>query len=796
MRSFHSGSAPSLASLPTMLALLEDADVVVGSRLAPGARVGQRQPLPRRIVGRSFVLLCRAVLSRAHHRPLLRVQALARPGGRGRVRGPTSTAGRSTRRRWPWPARWATGLRETGIVLDRPRGLAAEHGARAGAGRARAHRRPAPHPPRGAAPLRGAHRGARGGAPGAAPSTAARSRRGSAVAETAGAGRVRARHPARAVRAGLLRARRPAVRVWVKGGVVTGADGYLVVDPLQYLNWPRQAGEHGLVRNLYDIAPSPRAFLHPGVLLAGLAHRAGVGLVASYMLFKPVAIAALFAGALLYTRRFFSRRDDRRLALVLALFACSPIAALVGWGTWARSSASSSSTSSRGRPGPARISGATCSPRLPSGSCPWGCWPTKKGVGGGRRLGGAGGGGRALRRLAAALAGRDVRRAPHRRRGPALGPAARAPAVPARRRRARRRGRAARLLRAALAPGRRLEARRQRQRRRRVRRSRLAGDRVRRGPPRHPRRLRLPPRPTRVRALGAARLADRRAGGLRAAGRHLPVPRVPGPDPAVGRAGRARVAPAPAQPRAAVVAGPGGGVPAHRARDRLPRRQHPQGGRRRPPAALPHRRGARRADRAVARQAPRRRPHARVHGPARARVHRARDLGGRGLVVAGLQRAPAGHREPLRRAPEPGPGPRPGAALGRALPALRLPRARGHHAYRGGLHRSAAAVSAARPCGACDERSASVPALRLAASDRRPVDLRLPHRGVPACAQRSRLPLARPAERRRADLLRGLGLPALPPVRGAARAGPAGRRACAATRSAAPCASSRPTGSR
>jgi hypothetical protein len=121
------------------------------------------------------------------------------------------------------------------------------------------------------------------------------------------------------------------VRVWVKGGVVTGADGYLVVDPLQYLNWLRQAGDHGLVRNLYDIAPSPRAFLHPGVLLAGLAHRAGLGLVASYMLFKPVAIAALFAGALLYTRRFLPRRDDRRLALVLALFACSPVAALVGW---------------------------------------------------------------------------------------------------------------------------------------------------------------------------------------------------------------------------------------------------------------------------------------------------------------------------------------------------------------------------------------------------------------------------------------------------------------------------------
>ena len=43
-----------------------------------------------------------------------------------------------------------------------------------------------------------------------------------------------------AVLAGLL------IRVWVKGGVVTGGDGYLVVDPLQYLNWLRQTSE------LYD----------------------------------------------------------------------------------------------------------------------------------------------------------------------------------------------------------------------------------------------------------------------------------------------------------------------------------------------------------------------------------------------------------------------------------------------------------------------------------------------------------------------------------------------------------------
>jgi glycosyltransferase involved in cell wall biosynthesis len=54
--------AATFVSLPRLLDAIEHADVVVGSRLATGARLGRRQPLRRRIVGRSFVLLCRAVL--------------------------------------------------------------------------------------------------------------------------------------------------------------------------------------------------------------------------------------------------------------------------------------------------------------------------------------------------------------------------------------------------------------------------------------------------------------------------------------------------------------------------------------------------------------------------------------------------------------------------------------------------------------------------------------------------------------------------------------------------------------
>jgi dolichyl-phosphate beta-glucosyltransferase len=54
--------ATSLPSLPKMLDLIREYDVVVGSRLADGAQVGRRQPLRRRIAGRSFQQLCRIVL--------------------------------------------------------------------------------------------------------------------------------------------------------------------------------------------------------------------------------------------------------------------------------------------------------------------------------------------------------------------------------------------------------------------------------------------------------------------------------------------------------------------------------------------------------------------------------------------------------------------------------------------------------------------------------------------------------------------------------------------------------------
>ena len=121
------------------------------------------------------------------------------------------------------------------------------------------------------------------------------------------------------------------VRVWSRGGVVTGADGFLVTDPMQYLNWLRQSGDYGAAANLYDLAPGPRNFVHPGLLVSGLLHRAGAGIVVAYQLWKPVAVAALFFGSFYFAGRFLTRARDRRTAVVLALFFATPVAAAVGW---------------------------------------------------------------------------------------------------------------------------------------------------------------------------------------------------------------------------------------------------------------------------------------------------------------------------------------------------------------------------------------------------------------------------------------------------------------------------------
>jgi hypothetical protein len=119
-----------------------------------------------------------------------------------------------------------------------------------------------------------------------------------------------------------------------KGRPVSGADGLLAADQLQYFAWIRQAAHHVLIGNPFDLAPGDRAFLHPGFALSGGLHALGLSVPLSYLLWKPVAIGLTFYGALRYVRRLIPTPGARHAALILVLFAVMPASWLVAWSNW------------------------------------------------------------------------------------------------------------------------------------------------------------------------------------------------------------------------------------------------------------------------------------------------------------------------------------------------------------------------------------------------------------------------------------------------------------------------------
>ena len=144
----------------------------------------------------------------------------------------------------------------------------------------------------------------------------------------------------------------------------------------------------------------------------------------------------------------------------------------------------------------------------------------------------------------------------------------------------------------------------------------------------------------RPRRLDAADLAGRGAGRAPAAVRDVPRPRAAGRH-AAARDARRSSASAPRRARGALVAAlvllivPG---------TALPRRRAAQGGQRRPPAVLPHRRGARRAALPRPLAGPRRRAGAGLHGLLVPAWTERETWVGAGLVDAGLRRARAAGR--------------------------------------------------------------------------------------------------------------------------------------------------------
>ncbi len=112
-----------------------------------------------------------------------------------------------------------------------------------------------------------------------------------------------------------------------------GADGVLGADQLQYLAWTRDAAAHGgLASDLFTFAPSGHVYLQPLFAVSGALFRLGVSLPLAYLLWKPVAILAIFVAAVAWARRAFADQLAARAAAVaLSLFLYTPLTALFSW---------------------------------------------------------------------------------------------------------------------------------------------------------------------------------------------------------------------------------------------------------------------------------------------------------------------------------------------------------------------------------------------------------------------------------------------------------------------------------
>ena len=107
------------------------------------------------------------------------------------------------------------------------------------------------------------------------------------------------------------------------GLVWTGVDGEFPVDQMQYLAWIQDASRHVLVSDLFALRPTPHDYLQPMVAASGGLAALGLAPWLALLLWKPVAVAAVFSAVRAYSRRLFARRAEQRAALVLALFAAT-----------------------------------------------------------------------------------------------------------------------------------------------------------------------------------------------------------------------------------------------------------------------------------------------------------------------------------------------------------------------------------------------------------------------------------------------------------------------------------------
>ncbi|MBV9837517.1 MAG: hypothetical protein JO156_05325, partial [Solirubrobacterales bacterium] len=115
-------------------------------------------------------------------------------------------------------------------------------------------------------------------------------------------------------------------------GVFNGGYGLDLADLMQYMAFIRDSGEHLLISNRFDVAPSQHLLLDPGFALSGLLWRLGASIQLSLLIWVPISMAAVFAGFSLYARRLLAT-DPKAVvaALLIALFFLTPATPLADW---------------------------------------------------------------------------------------------------------------------------------------------------------------------------------------------------------------------------------------------------------------------------------------------------------------------------------------------------------------------------------------------------------------------------------------------------------------------------------
>ena len=101
----------------------------------------------------------------------------------------------------------------------------------------------------------------------------------------------------------------------------TGIDGEFPVDQMQFLAWIQDASRHVLTSDLFVLRPTGHVYLQPMFALSGGLVALGVPSWVALLAWKPVAIVAVFLAIWVWCGRLLEGRWERRVALVLALFA-------------------------------------------------------------------------------------------------------------------------------------------------------------------------------------------------------------------------------------------------------------------------------------------------------------------------------------------------------------------------------------------------------------------------------------------------------------------------------------------